>query len=377
MAETKKARPLHRPLLVLGVLSLMAGLWAGLQRLGWGAPGLHPQWALLHGPFMVCGFLGTLIAVERAVALGRPLAYVAPALSAASVALMLAGVRQDVTAAVAAAAATGLTGTYGIIFQAQPAWHVVTMTLGAASWLVGDVVWLVGRPFFEAVPFWMLFPVLTIAGERQEMSKWTMPTLSTASGGAARLAVALRWAVYGVALALLLGGALATLWKRDVGPRVGGVGQVIFAFWFLTHDISGRTFGRGGLPRFSALCVLSGFVWLAIGGVLLIEAGGAAAGPLYDAALHSVFLGFVFMLIFGHAPIIFPAVMGHAIPFHPRFYGHVVLLHASLILRVAGDLGGEPAWRLWGGLGNAAAIVIFFANNIASVLAARRARLGA
>jgi len=44
------------------------------------------------------------------------------------------------------------------------------------------------------------------------------------------------------------------------------------------------------------------------GGVLVDTAG-------YDAFLHAVLLGFVFAMIFGHAPIIFPAVLGIRIPF--------------------------------------------------------------
>lgn len=41
-------------------------------------------------------------------------------------------------------------------------------------------------------------------------------------------------------------------------------------------------------------------------GALALMAGQQVAGPLYDAMLHTFFLGFVFGMIFGHAPIIFP-----------------------------------------------------------------------
>ncbi|RME44851.1 MAG: hypothetical protein D6796_11275 [Caldilineae bacterium] len=94
------------------------------------------------------------------------------------------------------------------------------------------------------------------------------------------------------------------------------------------------------------------------------------AGPYYDAALHTVFVGFVLSMIFGHAPIIFPAVSGRAIPFSPRFYSHLALLHLSLVLRVAGDLGGSLPLRQWGGLLNVAAILLFLLN---TALAVRRA----
>jgi hypothetical protein len=73
-------------------------------------------------------------------------------------------------------------------------------------------------------------------------------------------------------------------------------------------------------------------------------------------------VGFVFAMIFGHAPIIFPAVLGVAVPFHAFFYAHLVLLHLSLVLRVAGDLALWWPGRQWGGLLNVVAILLFFAN---------------
>ena len=57
------------PFLALAILALLAALWAGLMRLGWRLPALTPSLALAHGPLMISGFLGTLITLERAVAL--------------------------------------------------------------------------------------------------------------------------------------------------------------------------------------------------------------------------------------------------------------------------------------------------------------------
>ena len=76
-----------------------------------------------------------------------------------------------------------------------------------------------------------------------------------------------------------------------------------------------------GLTRFIAVCLLSGYAWLAVGGAVIVAAGGLAPGsPSYDAALHALALGFVFAMVFGHAPIIFPAVLRVAVPYHPTFY---------------------------------------------------------
>lgn len=49
---------------------MLAGMWAGLVRLGWALPTVHLALPLAHGPLMVSGFLGTLISLERAMALG-------------------------------------------------------------------------------------------------------------------------------------------------------------------------------------------------------------------------------------------------------------------------------------------------------------------
>lgn len=66
------------PLMALAGAALLAALWAGLARLGWRLPSLQPA---AHGPLMISGFLGTLISLERAVALQRRWPYLAPLLS--------------------------------------------------------------------------------------------------------------------------------------------------------------------------------------------------------------------------------------------------------------------------------------------------------
>jgi hypothetical protein len=85
--------------------------------------------------------------------------------------------------------------------------------------------------------------------------------------------------------------------------------------------------------------------------------------------LHAILLGFVFSMIFGHAPIIFPAVLGVRVAYHRAFYAHLMLLHASLLLRVAGDLIPWPGVRAWGGLLNGVAIVAFLASTAYGALA--------
>ncbi len=155
----------------------------------------------------------------------------------------------------------------------------------------------------------------------------------------------------------------------NLGARIVGAALLLIALWLLRFDLARKTVQRAGLTRFIALNLLLGYVWLAVSGALALVAGQQVAGPTYDAMLHALFLGFVFGMIFGHAPVIFPAVLARPLTYAPHFYGHVVLLHASLALRVAGDLAGWTDLRRWGGMFNGFALLLFL---VVTALALRR-----
>ena len=145
--------------------------------------------------------------------------------------------------------------------------------------------------------------------------------------------------------------------------------------WLLRFDLAWQSVKLPGLPRFMALCLICGYFWLALGGVFWIWfARFFGAGPLYDAALHTVFLGFIFSMIFAHAPIILPTITGLTMPFRNAFYLHAGLLHISLLVRIAGDLALLPGGQKWGGLLNALAIVLFLISNIRAVISAHSAQ---
>lgn len=128
-----------------------------------------------------------------------------------------------------------------------------------------------------------------------------------------------------------------------------------------------------GLTRYIAACLLPGYVWLIISGALwLIYGGQYVAGPIYDALLHTIFLGFVFSMIFGHAPVIVPAVLGVQVPYTPLFYVHLALLHLSLVMRVAGDLLLWLPLRRWGGLLNEVAVLLFLLVTAVAVLRGKK-----
>ena len=80
--------------------------------------------------------------------------------------------------------------------------------------------------------------------------------------------------------------------------------------------------------------------------------------------LHAITLGFIFSMIFGHAPLILPAVTGRPLPYHSYFHSHVVLPHVALLLRVIGDLAAQCSLRQWGGMVNGFAILLFLGNTL-------------
>jgi hypothetical protein len=353
----RRSAPPRRVLLLFSILVVLAGLWAGLLRMGWNLPWLQPGLALAHGPLMVGGFLGTLVGLERAVALGRRWGYLAPGFSALGAVALLVGVRGPAGPLLLLLGSLVLVAIFGVFLRQQPALFTATMAAGAAAWAAGNGLWLAGTPIPRMVHWWMAFLVLTIVGERLELSRLLPPSRRN------RLLFVLALAIY------LAGLAVASIWQVP-GLALAGAGMIALALWLARFDVARRTLRQPGLPRFAALCLLAAYAWLAAGGVLAMLAGRwpAAAELRYDAMLHAVFLGFVFSMIFAHAPIVFPAVTGLRLQFRPSFYSHVVLLHLGLLLRIGGDCAGSSWSYRWGGLLNVAAILLFVANSARALL---------
>jgi len=327
--------PIYRlPLLVLGFVSLALGVAGGLARLGVQIPA--PAGAIaLHGALMVSGFLGTVIGLERAVALGRLWAYAAPLASGLGGLCLVFGLVAPGFALLALAAALLVAASLAVLAR-LPSLEMATLTAGAVAWLAGNLSLYASLP---AVPWWIAFFALTIGGERLELSRYLK-----------------RGALARDSFVVLAAGLLAA----PLLPRVLGVVLVLLALWLFAYDLARVTVRQKALPRYIAVCLLSGYAWLAFGGGLL------AAAVAYDAALHAIFVGFVFSMVFGHAPVILPAVLRTPLPYHPALYVPLALLHASLALRVfVSPLAG--AW------GNAAAIALFILTAAMLTLFSRRA----
>ncbi len=347
------------PLLMLGFVGLLVGTGAGLARLGWPMPATAAGASALHGPLMIGGFFGVVIALERAVAIGRYWAYGAP---------LLAGIGAVCAAAGATDAAAVLFLAGGVVFllasldvlRRQTALFTWTLALGAACWPIGTAMWLAGQPVHAIVAWWLAFLILTIAGERLELSRFLPPSPAAGRAFAAILAV--------------LGAGLVGA-PLPWGTRVFAAGLLALAAWLLRQDIARRTVRNRGLTRFIAVCLLAGYAWLAVGALTALLAGEFSPGsPAYDAALHALTLGFVFSMVFGHAAIILPAVLRVSLPYHPVFYLPLGLLHGSVAVRLLGDAGAGYGWIRVGGLLNALALAAFIVTMLAAVIRGRRAK---
>lgn len=355
--NTARILATRAPLLAAAMVCLVAGLLGGLGRLpaALSLPVPKADWVALHGPLMTVCFLGTLIALERAVALGLRWGYAAPVLCAAGGLMTIAGVPAPAPVLVLSAGGLVLAALYIPVAKRQANFDVAVMAAGAVALLVGNGLWLARQPIHLAMLWWAAFLILTILGERIELSRFQKPS---------------PWArpMLAPSVLLMVAGLACGFWRVAPGQRLFGLSLLALALWLGTFDIARRTVRKTGLARYTAVCLLTGFAWLGVSGALFAAKAPLVAGFPYDAAVHALFVGFVFSMIFGHAPIIFPAILHRPVPFRRFFYLHLALLHVSLLLRVAGDLAGWMPGRSWGGTLNALAILLFLFATVSSVL---------
>lgn len=350
---------LRIPLAAGVLIILVLGVWAGLLRIGWSLPSPQAGLALIHGPLLVCGLLGTVIGLERGVALGRVWAFVGPVLTLVGAVALLLGLPAGPAAGLMAGGSIGLIAVFVALIRRQPARFTLTMAAGAVAWLIGNLLWLAGKPFALVAFWWAGFLVLTVVGERLEL------------GRLRQLPPRALWA-FTAGVVVLLAGLLLAVVAFDAGIRLVGLAFLWLGLWLLQYDLARRTIRKAGVPRFSATCILSGSLWLAVGGVLALITGAVYSGPLYDALLHTVFVGFIFAMVFGHAPIVVPALLKLPLPFSRWSYLPLLLLHLSLLLRLVGDLATLIDVRRWGGMLNAVALLLFLLMTVTGVVRAAR-----
>ena len=225
-------------LLLTILLALLGGLGSGLARLGWQMDSLSRDWITIHGPLMISGFLGTLICLERAVALASRYRWsmVVPAINLMGVAVLLVMPHAVTAKLMLTLGSLGLSLLFGLMLRLHPSRDVIVMATGALSWLVGNSLWLSGQPVYQVVHLWSAFLILTIVGERLELSR--VRRLSRISEN-----------LLVIATGVYVAGVLLTIFDLGMGIRLLGFGATLMALWLLRYDIARRTIRQSGLPR--------------------------------------------------------------------------------------------------------------------------------
>ncbi|HQQ98773.1 MAG TPA: hypothetical protein PLX35_15990 [Cyclobacteriaceae bacterium] len=332
--------PYRIPFVLLAVVNLLIGMWAGLLRAGWHLPG--STIAVHHGAILVGGFLTTLIALEKVIPLRKNWMLVIPVISAGSLIVTLDSPYGLYCMIAGAAGLLMVLAYYAYLHPKDLA--AVLMMAGAGCLLIGDVL-LLRRQFYPmAFPWWMAFLLLTITAERLELSKF-LPVTN------------LHKAILVALLSLFVLGLVFSF--HGAGNILSGSAAIGVSLWMLRHDVIGIGLKKEGLVRFSAVALVIANVWLMIEGALLLLSPQTALA--YDMAVHVFFLGYTFAMIFAHGPIILPGVLGIQVrPYHPILYAWLFITQGSLLFRVMMDGFENPSGRYWSGIVSGIGILLYF-----------------
>lgn len=325
------------------LLSLLTAIWAGWLRLGWSLP--VSVASAQHGALMTCSFLASLIILERAVTFKHKSMLLLPTINALSVLFFI--LQQPVI--VQWCLLTGSLGFVGMcsyfIYKYRELYYTVFLA-GAVCLFAGTVILYLTNSYPHVVPWWIAFLLFTIVAERLELS---------------RFLVLNRWKRNGLLAALAFTLVSLLLPATAQGSYWFAASLVAVAAWLLKYDMAWRSVKVPGQHRYAAVLLITGYVWLLITAAFFFTASLFSFS--YDAALHSFFIGFVFSMIFSHAPIILPAILKKPIKvYQPVLYVWFYLLQTSLILRMVGDVSEKTALRRWGGLLNGVVMLLFFAT---------------
>ncbi len=342
-------------MLVAGLISLIFGMYLGLTLLGLNLPFQLETQTHLHGPLMVCGFLGTIICLERAVAIGERWAYIAPLASATGALLLIAGLDASIGATFTTIASLILCSASLKIYFVQRELFTFALIVAAICWLIGCILWVLGFNLPQVTPWWMGFLIITIVGERLELSRFIRPIHRSK-------------VLFILALIMFLAGAGVASLNNWPDVRLLSASLIVMTVWLMRNDIVRYTIKQTGLTRYIAIALICGYGWLLLAGFIGLCLPQLKPRASYDAFTHAIFLGFVFSMIFGHAPIIFPAITKVKIPYHPSLYLSLILLQISLMLRLSGDFLTIFTLRKAGGVMHAVTIIIFISILVMSVV---------
>ena len=340
---------LPRSLLTATAVLAVAGFYGGLVRIGVPLPYAKAP-AELHGLIMMQGVFGTLVPLERAVALRTSTWFAAPILSILATAALLAGLPALGALIAYAIAAAIFCCMSAHVVRLQPAPFTVALLLGAVCLLIAAIQTVLANGAIAfSIPWCLAYLVLTVAGERLELSRLM-------GHGPATVA-----AFFGAASVLLVGCVIGldSAW----GARCVGLGLLLLSIWLWRYDIALRTVRTRGQARFMAAAILCGHAWLGVAGLLALGMPDNVASP--DALIHAITIGFTLSMVMGHALVILPAVAGVRIGYSPRLFAPLAILQAGVSYRVLADAFFMD-WRWASGLMTVLALAVFAILVVAS-----------
>jgi hypothetical protein len=341
---------MKKPILLIPfvLVSLLLGMYTGLIRMGWEFPLVKGFGE--HGAIMVGSFLGTLIIIERVVTMNNRWILFIPLINAHSIVFFhLDYYRTAYILLIIGAAGLSLIMLYYAVKFKE--YHNYILLAGALCLLAGNIILLVFVKYAVSVTWWIAFFLLTITAERLELTRY-LPVSKSKK----------------IVLMVLLGVfILGVIFPFHIyGKYISSVALILISGWLMMYDIAVKSVKKEGMFRYTSLLLLVGYFWLIVTAIFFTVKSDS--NLIYDASLHSFFVGFVFSMIFAHAPIIIPGILKLNVkPYHPTLYIWFGLLQASLMLRVGGDIIEQAGLRKLGGILNGISILCFFINLIVIV----------
>src|SRR5690606_7423797 len=148
-----------------------------------------------------------------------------------SVLWLLAGLPRAGAGVLLTAAGLLVAIVYAITLRRRYEAHLALMASGAGAWVGAAALWAAGWSPVRLAPALAAFLVLTIVGERLELSRLRLPSPASRR----RL---------GLAAALFAAGVALTLVARLAGLVVAGVGLLAQTAWLARNDIARVTIRR-------------------------------------------------------------------------------------------------------------------------------------
>lgn len=308
----------------------------------------------LHSFFMVFGFLGGLLMTERIVgSKDIPLAYgtsfSVPMLLSSIVGLLLltAGWLIDSSYAAAAGGAVFAFGSIlftvlllrlGMIAHDYSSFGI--MATGTVSLALSSIIGGFRLPIddYPLILQMLLFPVIFVLGERMELSRFQ-------HFKGKRIANLLL--LYLLEATVLLTFISSVLW--DTVSALSSLFLSVALGCLLVA--SGVTFwmerrrklypAKTILQDYVDKGILIAYIWLFLGILLFILRIMGVTG-LYDAAIHSIALGFIVTFILAHGPVIFPTLIGRNASTNRLSFFPLLTVTVSNFLRIFGDMFKLP-----------------------------------